>query len=203
MTRLNNDQRMTLQSYARDILAKEHGGGALLTLYTKVAKLAVEQQIKEFPAADMKTLSRYDLTRQASGQRFKLDNSDVFVVGYYFNKSTGKNRSDNGYDMEGFECVVEAPQIPHINRQVIQASDKLISGIRDYESKLKAFDDAHSQKLRSYFAFIAGCKTLEALLEVWPDAAAISGSLKLNLPSTVTNEVIAMITADSKQRLKN
>jgi len=208
--RLNKDHRSSLKSLADKIIRADH---ASTNTHTAMFKDIIEQAkkivIADTSEPDLKVLRKYGLTKKTNNASFVFtDSSDVFNIRFYRDdyRTIDYRTMDQAQQKEEKDKTgVEVPALSNQgwdNRKIYQADKKLTELYRAYDLADNKYQQDLSQKLSKYFDLINHVTTFEALLSVWPEAEQLSATFYVNLPSVITDEVIASIKAESTARME-
>lgn len=182
--RLNKDMRLELTKYAEGLISFPEDEAAIEELY-KIAQGAAREAIQQrYPLNDMLILQRYDQARQRDSYRFSLDAFNQ--IQFQFKPETGPLACSTGWSNPPISC-------PNGYRK-----------IEDHYKAVKALGLKKNQLLSDYKNLIASARTLEELIEVWPEAEVMRDSLEgragRRAISCLSSEAIERIKADVAQR---
>jgi hypothetical protein len=154
---------------------------AMDAAYKKVAPLVSKVVQAKFKPADMKVLAKYKVAQPDKCIRLTL--SDMRVVEFKF-------RSDE-----------DAPLAPRTNcyDRMFLGDEALTAAFDAYMKAKDAHDDETKKRLCAYASLIRNSSTVEDIIEVWPEAAALLPATEIMAP--LSPEQLAIIKADADQRL--
>lgn len=181
--RLRMSDRDFLTSYSQSVIDCPKERGRVDRLYPKVLAILRRKVEAAFPPADMEVLRRYELVAKITQIRLALDAGGIDEV-----------------RLRGEDTLAA----PHAGRNRIYGCTAVETGqIAEYIAAADALDAALKTKHHDYRSFIAAATTLEQIAEVWPEgAAALEKRIVRNLPSVVSEDLIARVKADAAQRRK-
>jgi hypothetical protein len=203
--RLNKDHRNSLKSLADKIIRADHESTNIHTaMFDDIIEQARKIVIADTPESDLKVLRKYSMIYKAKSASFVYaDSSDVFNIRFYKDDYRAMDHEKQKSEEEKY-CV----EVPYRgnqgwnNRKIYQADKKLTELYRAYDLADNKYQQDLNQKLSKYFDLINHVTTFEALLSVWPEAQQLSQTFYVNLPSVITDEVIASIKAESTARME-
>lgn len=152
---------------------------AMDTAYRKVAPMVTRLVAKKYKPADMEVLAKYEVSHLDSCIRLTLPDARVVEFNYR--------------DGEG---VVTA--LGKCYSRMYLADDLLASAFDTYVAAKDAHEKETKRRVAAYYALIRSAATVEDLVEVWPEAAALLPATQIMAP--LTDEQLALIRADTLQR---
>lgn len=184
-TRLNQEHREALYDLARRVVDCPDEAKAEDAAYKKAAPLVRKCVEVKYPAADMAVLSKYDLVRRDHCIQLQLTAGGV----------------------EEFEFRHDEPPPVVASRgscygRIHPADEKTTAAVSAWKLAKDANEKARDKKLEQYRAFVRSATTFEQVLEVWPEASALTPNIARNLPVAVSVETIDAIKADSARRIR-
>lgn len=153
-------------------------GRADKAAYAVAAKLLKADLAKQFPAKDMRVLSKYGAAENAASVRVQL--------------TAGGVTSFEFRDKDGPLCPGNRPY-SKVYAISAPTSDAISASIQAHDALRKAFD----AKIDDYKSLIYSSTNLEQIEAVWPMASELRPRVGRLLPVTLSNDVIARIKADA------
>lgn len=187
-TRLLSNHRQILLALMQQVVDCPAEAKAEAATYAKAEPAVTKLVTSRFPATDMTVLLKHEVAYRDRCLNIQLHDGETI-------RFTFKDQN-------------AAPLVPgregwgHCSRRIYLADDKQTKLIEAWVNAYKALDTAQRQKRSDYTAFINTATTYEQVLEVWPEAKQVEDRIKVNLPSTISPEMLARIKADSASRLK-
>ncbi len=239
-TRLNRDKRDVLHTLAARAIQATPLDPAV-EKRVKVAREAFDRLFerrraevavlvgRKYPAGDMKTLAKYELTKYVQSVLFvDLDTKDHFNVELFNGRKWEReNPSSNTYSYEydhrrkaaraevvkgiSLEVPSNSPSQPSymVSKTAVEASGKLVGMRGASKEALDELDIAeHADKERrdniqcDFVALIEGSRTFEDVIEAWPEAKEVTDQIigAGRAISLVSSEAIERIHANMKAR---
>jgi len=185
-TRLNEGHRGALRALAIRVVDCPEETKAEDRAYKRAAPLVAKVVLKQYPEAEMKVLSKYDLTRRDACINLQLTAGGVEQFKF----------------RDGEEAVVANTEYSCRHR-IYSTDERTTEAVTAWRQCFDAKEAAIKRKLADYTAFIASATTFEQVLEIWPEAEEIAPRIRKNLPVALSEETVAAITADSNRRMKS
>ena len=239
-TRLNRDKRDVLHALAAHAVqdtpldpAIEKRVKAARVMFDRIHERRQAEAgvlvARKYPAGDMKTLAKYELTKHVQSVLFvDLDTKDHFNVELFNDhKWSRENRAVDPHSYEensrrkaaraevvkgiSLEVPSGSPSQPSYMRSpsALEASGKLIGMRRVLKEALDELNVAeHADKerrdsiQRDFVALIEGSRTFEVVIEAWPEAKKVTDQIvgAGRAVSLVSSEAIERIRANMQAR---
>lgn len=181
--RVNDEIRSRLWAQASNLIVvpETDAEEAAYRIAEPLVRMTVE---KKYPPKDMKILQKYDVGGIDDCIKLQLTENGVHM--FNFHKGTGP-------------LVAEKTTMGVIYQADVDTTAAVLAWVTANEATKKA-------KLRleqAYRALIQNARTLEEIIEVWPEAAEASEYAHSRALTVLTPETIAMIKADVARRTKS
>lgn len=197
-TRLNARHRDVLENLARkivDVPAEAKAEEAAFNRAESLVRAAVEA---EFPPAEMKILAKYEVARRDRCINVQSDAGGVEQFVFHTRDTKLEEFEDEGAD----ETHPLVPDRYGCRHRIYIVNAKTWNVVHAWKTARDAKRKALNEKLDKYLSFVRSATTYEQVLEIWPEASQVQDRIVSNLPSTLSTEVLAEITADSKRRMR-
>ena len=179
--RMNEALRERLNKEVTQLVHLPELGRAEMEAYNNAAPLVREAVEKKYPQKDMKICAKYEAA--SVDDCIKLQLTAGGVQEFRFIEKTGP-------------LVVKKTY----SGQVYLADDPTTTAVLDWVEAHETHDKQLRALRNDYHALIQSAKTLEEVLEIWPEVAGVELYARSNALTILSADVIARIRADVATR---
>lgn len=173
--------RDTLNNHVQERVDPPAERKAMDAAYKKVAPLVSRMVQKKYKPIEMEILRKYEVASRDACIRMTLPDSRVVSFDY---------RTED-----------EAPLVAEMRNcrgRMFLADDPLMIAYDAYKKAEEAHKDERQRRVAAYGTLIRSAATVEDIIEVWPEAAALLPATAMMAP--LTPEQLALIDTDMLER---
>lgn len=173
--------RDTLTNHAKERVDPPAERKAMDAAYKKAAPLVSRMVQKKYKPTEMEILRKYEVATRDDCIRMTLPDSRVVTFNY---------RTED-----------EAPLVAQANNRrgrMFLADEPLMLAYDAYTKAEEAHKDERQRRVAAYGTLIRSAATVEDIVEVWPEAAALLPATAMMAP--LTPEQLALINTDMLER---